>query len=139
MALNQRNAGGKNGRRSSQPTREESYNFNAGNVPHYRRIDTSLLLTGEDPEEYRQHCQMVFDRFPARDEVERNVVQDLANLQWRLNRIPDREAAMFEKGDWAGVSTLALYEQRLVDRFEQTRRMLIKLQMEALPGETVRS
>ena len=138
MALNQRNASRKNGRSSSQPAPEESYNFNAGNVPHYRRIDTSLLLTGEDPEEYRQHCQMVFDRFPARDEVEQNVVQDLANLQWRLNRIPDREAAMLEKGDWAGVSTLALYEQRLVDRFEQTRRMLIKLQMEALPGEKAR-
>jgi len=138
MALNQRNAGGKNGRRSAQPAPEESYSFHAGNVPHYRRIDTSLLLTGEDPEEYRQHCQMVFDRFPARDEVEQNVVQDLANLQWRLNRIPDREAAMFEKEDWAGVSTLALYEQRLVGRFEQARRMLIKLQMEPLPGQKAR-
>jgi hypothetical protein len=104
-------------------------------VPHYRRIDTSLLLTGEDPEGIPPAPSDGLQPFPTRDEVEQNVVQDLANLQWRLNRIPDREAAMFEKGDWAGVSTLALYEQRLVDRFEQTRRMLIKLQMEALPGE----
>jgi hypothetical protein len=134
MALNQR----RKKSRSPQPATEESYNFNAGSVPHYWRVDTSLLLTGEDPEEFRQHCQMVFDRFPARDEVERNVVQDLANLQWRLNRIPELEAAMFAKGDWAGVSALALYEQRLVGRFEQARRTLIKLQMEALPGEKAR-
>ena len=138
MALNQRNTGRKNSRRSPQPATEESYNFNAGTFPHYRRISTSVLLTGEDPEEYRQHCQMFFDRFPARDEVERNVVQDLASIQWRLNRIPKLEAAMFEKGDWAGVSTLALYEQHLVGSFEQARRTLIKLQMEALSGEKAR-
>lgn len=138
MALNQRNTGRKNSRRSPQPAAEASYNFNAGNFPHHRRISTSLLLTGEDPEEYRQHCQIIFDRFPARDEVERNIVEELASLQWRLNRIPSLEAARFEKGDWAGVSALAQYEKNLVGSFEQARRMLIKLQMDPLSGEKAR-
>ncbi len=127
MALNQRNANRKNSR-PAEPAAPESYDFNAGTTAHYRPLNTSILTRGEDPDEYCRHCQMFFDRFAGRDEVERQLIQELASLQWRLNRIPRLEAEVFATGQFSKISALSQYEHRLAVNFEQVLSSLLALQ-----------
>src|SRR5262245_48651127 len=88
----------------------------------------SVLLSTEDPEAHRKHYQVIFDRFAHRDEIQQLLVQQLADLQWRLMRLPGMEAALLESGDLKGLSVLSMHEQRLLRAFDKTLAILGKLQ-----------
>ena len=88
----------------------------------------SVLLSTEDPDAYRKHCKVFFDRFAHRDEIQQMLVQQLADLQWRLLRIPGMEAALLESGDLKSLSVISMHEQRLLRAFDKTLAILGNLQ-----------
>src|ERR1700733_8539741 len=53
------------------------------------------VLASEDLAAYQRHCRQFVDEYQPATATETQLVQDLADTSWRLNRIPSLEAALF--------------------------------------------
>lgn len=120
---------------STGPVTEEGKARASRNALRHGLTAKTVLLPSEDPEAYRKHCRAFFHRFAHRDEVERELVQQLADIQWRLARVPAVEAALLDAGEFQALATISLYEQRLLRTFEKTLAVLKKLQASASKEE----
>jgi hypothetical protein len=123
LAANQANA-----RLSDGPVTAEGKARSRQNALRHGLTAKTALLPTEDPEAYKKHCEAFFRRFAHRDEIERQLIQQLADIQWRLARVPAIEAALLDELDIKGLSTISIYEQRLLRTFEKTLAILRKLQ-----------
>jgi hypothetical protein len=115
----------------------------------------TVLLPGDDAAAYEQHLRSYFDRFKPEGDREHELVQSLADTQWRLARIPSLESGiyalgrleckdMFPEEDHAvravlidahifrtcqrEINNLHLQEARLNRVFEKHRKELLELQ-----------
>ena len=52
----------------------------------------SPILPAEDPAAYQRHCRKFFDEYQPATATETQMVQQLADTSWRINRIPMLEA-----------------------------------------------
>jgi hypothetical protein len=57
----------------------------------------SILLPGEDPDEWRQHLNAYLNRFLPRDPVESDLVHRIAAAQWRIDRACRFEAQLLTR------------------------------------------
>lgn len=48
----------------------------------------SPVLPAEDPDAFNSHVQAFFDEYKPKGPTEKQLVQDLADTSWRINRIP---------------------------------------------------
>ena len=108
LAANQANA-----LLSTGPVTPEGKAASSRNAIRHGLTAKSGMLASDDPEEYRQHCQVFFDRLAHRDEIERAVIQDIADIEWKLKRIPAIESAILDCGDVRGLTTISMYARRL--------------------------
>jgi len=116
----------------------------------------TVLLASEDAETYEAHLLQYVDRFAPVGDRETELVQSLADTQWRLNCIPNLEAGLFALGrlrcadlfedekngqvrramidahilveDAKHFKNLHLQENRLLRRYEQHAKELRELQ-----------
>jgi len=115
----------------------------------------TVLLPSEDAEAYQAHLQRFFAEYQPADDKEHELVQRLADISWRLLRIPSLENALFALGrvqfeemfadhdpDLRGAlidahtliafhkqfNNLSIQESRLFRQFEKTRVELSDLQ-----------
>jgi hypothetical protein len=58
----------------------------------------TVLLPSDDAEAYRQHLEAYETEFKPAGLRERELVQSLADIQWRLQRIPGLEMAIYARG-----------------------------------------
>jgi hypothetical protein len=58
----------------------------------------TVLLPSDDAEAYRQHLEAYETEFKPVGLRERELVQSLADIQWRLQRIPGLEMAIYARG-----------------------------------------
>jgi hypothetical protein len=58
----------------------------------------TVLLPSDDVEAYRQHLAAYENEYKPVGVRERELVQSLADLQWRLQRIPGLEMAIYARG-----------------------------------------
>jgi hypothetical protein len=58
----------------------------------------TVLLPSEDVRQYQNHVKRFHDELQPVGELETNVVQSLADTQWRLNRIPSLESGLLALG-----------------------------------------
>jgi hypothetical protein len=58
----------------------------------------TVLLPSDDAEAYRQHIAAYENEYRPVGVRERELVQSLADLQWRLQRIPGLEMAIYARG-----------------------------------------
>ena len=130
MTTSQLEANQENARRSTVPIMDDGKARSSQNALRHGLTAKTALLPTEDPEAYARHSQAYFHRFAPQDEVERQLVQQLADIQWRLLRIPGLESTLLENCDVKGLSTLSLYEQRLLRTFERTLAVFRKAQEE---------
>ena len=98
LAANQANA-----LLSTGPVTPEGKAASSRNAIRHGLTAKSGMLASDDPEEYRKHCQVFFDRLAHRDEIERAVIQDIADIEWKLKRIPAIESAILDSGDVRGL------------------------------------
>src|SRR3954471_20443112 len=58
----------------------------------------TVLLPSEDVKQYQNHVKRFHEELQPVGELETNVVQSLADTQWRLNRIPSLESGILALG-----------------------------------------
>ena len=59
----------------------------------------TVLLPGDDAALYEAHVAHFFSRYQPAGEAEQNLVQSLADTEWRLQRIPSLEMGIYALGN----------------------------------------
>jgi hypothetical protein len=106
----------------------------------------TAVLPTEDPDAYRRHTEQFFDEYAPATPTESQLVQELADTSWRLNRIPLLEAdalaralppadaeqeVTFDIVDAHRIlATLGLHSSRLSRQFHKTLEQLRDIQQE---------
>ncbi|HLG98514.1 MAG TPA: hypothetical protein VKX49_19510 [Bryobacteraceae bacterium] len=134
-----------NAQRSTGPRTELGKQRSSQNAVRHGLTSRSPVLRSEDPAAYKRHSQEFHDEYQPQTPTERQLVQELADTAWRLNRIPLLEAQLLDTaaGDFrfrrrvSGISeatralaTLGLHAQRLSRQFNKTLATLRDLQAE---------
>ena len=91
---------------------------------------STVLIPGEDPAEFAQFEQSLFDFWRPFDTGEEVMVQELIYVQWRLKRCVRLEAAIFsaETPDFKALNNISLHEARLKRQYSATLKELDILQ-----------
>ena len=86
-----------NGAKSNGPTTDKGKAKSSRNSHRHNLTGANLvLLSNEDPVEFRAHANSYLDRFAPIDLVEHNLVRQLIAASWRLARIGSMECSLFE-------------------------------------------
>ena len=117
-----------NAQLSTGPVTAEGKTRSARNALRHGLTAKNPLLPEEDREEYRRHCEAYLARFAWRDECERQLIQRMADVEWRLLRVPHIEAALMQAGEFGALANIAMYEQRLQRTKEKALAHLRELQ-----------
>ena len=101
---------------------------------HGLTAQTAVLPT-EDPEAYKLHIQQFLDEYAPATATETQLVHEIANTAWRLNRIPFLEAALFShdpnpQTPIPQLATLGLHGSRLSRQFQKALDQLRDIQEE---------
>ena len=89
FAANQANA-----QRSTGPSTPEGKLAAARNALSHGLTATQALLPTEDPAAYQSHHKIYIDFFRPQDDFRRQLVVELADLKWRLRRLPSFETRL---------------------------------------------
>jgi hypothetical protein len=117
-----------NAQLSTGPVTAEGKTRSARNALRHGLTAKNPLLPEEDREEYRRHCETYLARFAWREECERQLIQRMADIEWRLLRVPHIETALMEEGEFGALANIAMYEQRLQRTKEKALAHLRELQ-----------
>jgi hypothetical protein len=95
----------------------------------------TAVLPTEDPEAYQRHIQQFLDEYAPATPTETQLVHEIANTAWRLNRIPLLEAELFSKNLDPQtlipmLATLGLLGSRLSRQFQKALDQLRTIQDE---------
>jgi hypothetical protein len=93
IAANQKNA-----QLSSGPTSDTGKAKSSLNAVKTGLTGRTVLLPGDDASYYEAHVADFFKRFEPASDDERNLVQSLADTDWRLLRIPALEMGIYALG-----------------------------------------
>ena len=81
----------------------------------------TVMLPSEDAEQYRAHIVAYEKEFQPVGARERDLVQSIADIRWRLNRIPGLEMAIYNRGR-------DQFADMFADRSVQERASMIELE-----------
>jgi hypothetical protein len=87
-----------NAQLSTGPTSSTGKSKSSLNAVKTGLTGRTVLLPGDDAEAYQKHVDSFFDRWKPADDNERNLVQCLADTEWRLLRIPALEMGIYAIG-----------------------------------------
>jgi len=94
----------------------------------------TVLIPGEDPQEFDSHRAAYLQRFQPADQPERDLVEAIAASRWRLNRLLQLETRLLEEENLArALSVLARYEGQLNRTCDQALKQLENLQSNRAP------
>ena len=84
-----------NSQHSTGPRTEPGKQRSSQNALRHGLTARTAVLPTEDPEAYQRHIQQFLDEYQPATATETQLVHELANTSWRLNRIPFLEADLF--------------------------------------------
>ncbi len=87
-----------NAQHSTGPTSPEGKATSSLNAVKTGLTGRTVLLPSDDAAAYEAHVSGFFARYQPASDEERNLVQSLADTDWRLNRIPSLEMGIFAVG-----------------------------------------
>ncbi len=106
----------------------------------------SALLPSEDPAAYQHHAQQFLDEYQPQGPTEHQLVQELVDTSWRLNRVPGLESDLLARATnpaseeaaiefdivdaHFAIDRLGLYSQRLSRQFQKALAQLRDIQAE---------
>jgi hypothetical protein len=112
----------------------------------------TVPLPSEDPAAHQLHTQEFFDEYKPQGPTERQLVQELIDTSWRVNRVPALEAEVLSRAAnpptpeaaiefdivdaHAAIDKLALYSHRLSRQFHKTLDQLREIQANRRETET---
>jgi hypothetical protein len=91
-AINRANSAHSTGPRTESGKQRSSLNA----LRHGLTARTAVLPT-EDPDTYQRHIQQFLDEYAPATPTETQLVHEIGNTAWRLNRIPFLEAELFSQ------------------------------------------
>ncbi len=146
-----------NARHSTGPKTEAGKRRSSQNALRHGLTGQLVVMPDEDREIYGSHLQSFHDEYHPQGATEENLVQALADVSWRLNRVAALESNLLSIAytprdlvdgllDQAkAMANLSLHSQRLSRQFERTVAQLRDLQkgrremeMHESKGETYR-
>jgi hypothetical protein len=131
-AINRANSTHSTGPRTESGKQRSSLNA----VSHGLTARTAVLPT-EDPDTYQRHIQQFLDEYRPATPTETQLVHEIANTAWRLNRIPFLEAELFSQDPNPQtlipmLATLGLHGSRLSRQFQKAMEQLRDIQEDRL-------
>ena len=123
-----------NSQHSTGPRTEAGKQRSSLNALRHGLTARTAVLPSEDPAAYEHHCRQFVDEYQPATATETQLVQELADTSWRLNRIPLLEADLFAQvpSPQSLVPLLAslglLHGHRLSRQFQKTLDQLRDIQ-----------
>jgi hypothetical protein len=129
-AINRANSAHSTGPRTESGKQRSSLNA----LSHGLTARTAVLPT-EDPDTYQRHLQQLLDEYAPATPTETQLVHEIANTAWRLNRIPFLEAGLLSQNPnpqslIPQLATLGLHGSRLSRQFQKALEQLRDIQEE---------
>jgi hypothetical protein len=129
-AVNRANSAHSTGPRTESGKQRSSLNA----LSHGLTARTALLPT-EDHDTYQRHIQQFLDEYAPATPTETQLVHEIADTAWRLNRIPFLEAELFSQDPnpqtlIPQLATLGLHGSRLSRQFQKAIEQLRDIQGE---------
>jgi hypothetical protein len=129
-AINRANSAHSTGPRTESGKQRSSLNA----LSHGLTARTSVLPT-EDPDAYQRHIQQFLDEYKPATPTETQLVHELANTAWRLNRVPFLEAELLSQDPSSlslipQLAALGLHGSRLSRQFQKAFEQLHEIQEE---------
>jgi len=129
-AVNRANSAHSTGPRTESGKQRSSLNA----LSHGLTARTAVLPT-EDPDTYQRHIQQFLDEYTPATSTETQLVHEIANTAWRLNRIPFLEAELLSQNPnpqslIPQLATLGLHGSRLSRQFQKAIEQLRDIQDE---------
>ena len=119
---------------STGPRTESGKLRSFGNAITHGLTSRAPVLRSEDAAAYEQHCREFQDEYQPATPTEKHLVQELAGLAWRLNRIPHLEVELLRdarfRDPYHALATLSMHGQRLSRQFQKTLEQLRSIQSE---------
>ncbi len=84
-----------NAQLSTGPRTAEGQQASSSNAKSHGLTSRSAFLPGEDPQEYEHFHHAYTARYLPQDMIEQKMVSELADLEWRLRRVSEFEAQLF--------------------------------------------
>ncbi len=130
-----------NSRHSTGPRTEPGKQRSSLNALRHGLTSRTAVLPTEDPETYQRHIQQFLDEYAPATPTETQLVHEIANTAWRLNRIPLLEAALLsptpnpqspipQPALIPQLASLGLYGSRLSRQFQKAIDQLRYIQEE---------
>ena len=130
-----------NSQHSTGPRTESGKQRSSLNALSHGLTARTAVLPTEDPEAYQRHIQQFLDEYQPATATETQLVHEIANTAWRLNRIPLLEAALLspnpnpqspipEPAIIPQLATLGLHGSRLSRQFQKAIDQLCYMQEE---------
>jgi hypothetical protein len=93
----------------------------------------TAILASEDRAAYEQHHRQFFDEYQPANTTETQLVQELADTSWRLNRIPALEDNLIHQASSpeslvSALASLGMHSQRLSRQFQKALQQLREIQ-----------
>jgi len=129
-AINRANSAHSTGPRTESGKQRSSLNA----LSHGLTARTAVLPT-EDSDAYQRHIQQFLDEYAPATPTETQLVHELANTAWRINRIPFLEAELLSQDPnpqslIPTLATLGLHGSRLSRQFHRALEQLRDIQQE---------
>ena len=127
-----------NSQHSTGPRTEAGKQRSSLNAVRHGLTARTAVLPAEDPAAFRQHCRQFHDEFKPATASETQLVQELADTSWRLNRVPRLEADLLDQPTSSyqlpatipALAHLGLHGTRLSRQFHKTLETLREIQSE---------
>jgi hypothetical protein len=124
-----------NSAHSTGPRTESGKQRSSRNALSHGLTARTAVLPTEDPAAYQRHIQQFLDDHAPANSIETQLVHEIANTAWRLNRIPFLEAELLSQQPNPQtqiplLSTLGLHGGRLSRQFQKALQQLRDIQEE---------
>jgi uncharacterized protein YpuA (DUF1002 family) len=124
-----------NSQHSTGPRTEAGKQRSSRNALRHGLTAQTAVLPNEDPETYQRHIQQFLDEYAPATPTETQLVHEIANTAWRLNRIPLLEADLLSQNPnpqtlIQQLTSLGLHGSRLSRQFQKGVDQLRNIQEE---------
>ena len=124
-----------NSQHSTGPRTEAGKQRSSRNALRHGLSAQTAVLPTEDPEVYKRHIQQFLDEYAPATPTETQLVNEIANTAWRLNRIPLLEADLLSQNPnpqtlIPQLASLGLHGSRLSRQFQKAVDQLLDIQHE---------
>jgi hypothetical protein len=135
-----------NAQHSTGPRTDAGKQRSSQNALRHGLTARSAVIPSEDPAAYQRHCRQFMDEYQPATPTETQLVQQLADTSWRINRIPLLEADVLERAQSPApspeppafdivdahrlIANLTLNSTRLSRQFQKSLDQLRDIQLE---------